>query len=416
MEFRIAKITLYVVILILGCVGNGLVAVVIIGAKYMRSPPNCLILNLALCDFITPALSIPFDLALEESEYVWPFGKVMCKVLWPLQTAFSTSSSITLAVISLERFKTLSKPFARRIGGYHVLLSVLAIHSLSISVCIPYFIVLNYNKPASSCDESWPDVGYRKAYTIVLFLFGYSIPLLIMSMAYLFIYRSLRSNLLRLTSQDFSEGRPRNISKAFQESTLGRDSMEHKRKEQNIRLAKMFIIVVVVFAISMFPNQVLWFWVDFENGGDNAYFHYISAVCRICTYANSVLNPFIYALKSKEFRSGFARIGRTTVMQPMRKISSGTRKLARKMSRSTSDNQRPLSAPVQSRPCNDSASVPICSVHRWDGTKTNGYEMDVAVSKVKAEDVNVKNASFQEILITYSDLPKLFEELRETDC
>ena len=37
-------------------------------------------------------------------------------------------------------------------------------------------------------------------------------------------------------------------------------------KEQNAHLAKMFVIVVVVFAISMLPNQILWLWVDFENG------------------------------------------------------------------------------------------------------------------------------------------------------
>ena len=64
--------------------------------------------------------------------------------------------------------------------------------------------------------------------------------------------------------------------------------MEHQRKEQNIRLAKMFTIVVVVFAISMFPNQVLWIWIDYGNGAKHRLFHYISVVCRLCTYANSV--------------------------------------------------------------------------------------------------------------------------------
>jgi len=123
------------------------------------------------------------------------------------------------------------------------------------------------------------------------------------------------------------------------------DDMEFKRKEQNIRLAKMFVFVVVVFAISMFPNQVLWLWVDFGNGAENKFFHYISVVCRLFTYANSVLNPFIYALKSREFRSGFARIGRQS-MQPLRKISSGSRKIARKVSRSVWNNNQPGIIPV----------------------------------------------------------------------
>ena len=413
MEFRVAKITLYVLILILSCVGNTLVAVVIVGAKDMRTAPNFLILSLALCDFITPVLSIPFDLALEESEYIWPFGAKMCKLLWPFQTAFSTSSSLTLAVISLERFKTLSKPFARRITKLHVLLFVLTIHCLSTSLCIPYFLVLNYNDLESSCDERWPDVGYRQAYTIALFFCEYALPLTTMSMAYMLIYRSLRSNLLRLISRDSDQRRPRNISKASEASTVSKDSMEHKRKEQNIRLAKMFIIVVVVFAISMFPNQVLWLWVDFGNGGENKYFRYISVGCRLCTYANSVLNPFIYALKSKEFRSGFARIGRAS-MQPLRKISNESRKFVRKYSRSVS-NQRPISVPAQSVR-HSIPPVQICSVSTWDGNKKEIHAVEVGKCLDIKEDMEIiKGISFQQTLINPS-LHTLLEGLGETEC
>ena len=42
--------------------------------------------------------------------------------------------------------------------------------------------------------------------------------------------------------------------------------IENTRKEQNTLLAQMFVIVVVVFAISMLSNQILWLWVDFGNG------------------------------------------------------------------------------------------------------------------------------------------------------
>ena len=336
-EFRITRITLYVSILVLSCVGNSLVAIVIVKARRLRASSNLLILNLAFCDFITPALSIPFDLALEESNYIWSFGRAMCKTLWPFQTVFSTSSTLTLAVISLDRFRILVKPFTGHISISKIVMFVLLIHAFSIGLCVPYFIALDYNVSEMSCSESWPRVHYRQAYTIVLFLCQYALPLITMIIAYILIYHSLHSNLTRLLSVG-PEHRDRSHSRT---STLSKDSMEFKRREQNVRLAKMFVIVVVVFAISMFPNQVLWLWVDFGNGADHKYFHYISVICRICTYANSVLNPFIYALKSREFRSGFARIGRTTVMQPLRKISSETRKYVRKVSRNVLDSERP---------------------------------------------------------------------------
>ena len=351
LEFRVTKISLYILIFTLSCIGNSLVAIVIIRAKGTWTSANVLILNLALCDLILPALSIPFDLAVEEVNYIWLFGSWMCKVLWPFQTAFSTSSSLTLVAISLDRYRTIGRPLSRRVSPGKILVISSAIHVISISLCIPYFIALGYNENEGYCVESWSNFSHRQAYTIVLFLCQYALPLVTMCVAYLLIYRSLRLNMAKLFSGDRRSQRLRNSSKL----STNMDDMEFKRKEQNIRLAKMFVFVVVVFAISMFPNQVLWLWVDFGNGAENKLFHYISVVCRLFTYANSVLNPFIYALKSREFRSGFARIGRQS-MQPLRKISSESRRIARKVSRSVWNNNQHgiIPAPVISTPSSPS--------------------------------------------------------------
>ena len=468
-EFRVTKISLYVLIFILSFIGNSLVAIVILGAKGMRTPANLLILNLALCDLITPALSIPFDLALEEMNYVWPFGRAICKVLWPFQTAFSTSSSLTLAAISLDRLRTLVNPFAGRISTKRIFMIVSTIHVFSICLCIPYFIALDYSDSENSCDESWSSFGYRQAYTIVLFLSQYALPLITMSVSYLLIYRSLRENMERL----FSTDPQRRQSYKRQSSTISEKSMEFKRKEQNIRLAKMFVLVVVVFAISMFPNQVLWLWVDFGNGADNKFFHHISVVCRLFTYANSVLNAFIYALKNREFRSGFARIGRTT-MKPLRKISHDTRKFVRKVSRNVLDSPNPVTVPlkpvvghvdiseelsttVEPQHSPESSYISLtarkrtrkyscCEIqgvrlsfnsvaelgwtplqsgavrHSWEGA---GHRDEIAnkncFNGIKFENNQLKNTStndtgmIPETLIT-SRLHSLFEELPETDC
>lgn len=410
-DFKIAKITFYAAIFILSCIGNSFVAIVIIGAKDMRTPSNFLILNLALCDFVTPALGIPLDLALEESNYIWPFERGFCKVLWPFETAVSISSSLSLAVISLERFRALSNPFAGRISSCHVLLFILTIHILSTALCIPYYLALNYNDFERSCKERWTSVGFRQAYTIVLCLFEYILPLITMSVAYMLIYRSLRSNLQRLISRESTHRRPRNASEMPESSILTKDSVECKRKEQNIHLARMFVIVVVVFAISMFPNQVLWMWLDFGNGKNHKRFLYISVACRLCTYANSVLNPFIYALKSKEFRSGFARIGRAGV-RPLRKISSETRRFVRKVSRNLSENQR--TGPPQ----NSTQLVPPAGndqAEELHGKVIHKFEVCTYVKDQRTKPIIFNdgfNISISKTLLCSS----LLNELRETDC
>ncbi|XP_078343037.1 galanin receptor type 1-like [Oculina patagonica] len=407
-EFRIDKITLYVLIFTLSCIGNSLVAIVIIGARGMRTTPNLLILNLALCDLVTPVLSIPFDLAQEELHNMWPFGKARCKVLWPFQTMFSTSSSLTLAAISLDRFRALVKPLVERVSTTRILMSLLAIHVFSICLCIPYFIALEYNDSEKSCDERWSSMGYRQTYTIALFLFQFALPLTTMSVAYLLIYRSLRSNILKLFSTNSIKQRTRAISKT---SNLSKDSGELKlRREQNIHLAKMFVIVVVVFAISMSPNQIFWLWMDFGHGEDNKFHHYISVVCRLFTYANSVLNPFIYALKSKEFRSGFARIGRQS-MQPLRKISNETRRFVRKISGNPAQSGQ---QPITDHPG-------LFSPNSNGSTGRERHELDIinCFNGVESQDNKLENVnidvSFLETLLRPGS-NKLFEELRESDC
>ena len=407
MEFRVFKIALYVAIFTFSCVGNSLVAIVIIGARGMRTTPNLLILNLALCDLLTPALSIPFDLALEELNQEWPFGRVMCKLLWPFQTALSTSSSLTLAVISLDRFKALAKPLSERPSSIRVVKTVVAIHVFSIILCTPYFIALQYNSSPRSCAETWTKPGYRQAYTIVLFLFQFALPLATMSASYLLIYRSLRSNTTRLFSESTKNHRHerRIINK---NSTSSKEESEFKRREQNIRLAKMFVIVVVVFAIGMSPNQFLWLWVDFGRGAKHRLFHYISVVSRLFTYANSVLNPFIYALKSKEFRSGFARIGRAG-MKPLRKISTDTRKFVlKKVSRSASQGLVPETAEVH----------PLTFIQNGDAGRD--VATDSRGAKVSNNDP-VENICASHKILFLETLSKpgahnFFKELRESSC
>lgn len=104
-EFKTLKLFLYFIILIFSSLGNGLVFYLISCNRRLRkASSNRLLLNLCACDFLTPLLSIPFDLALEERGYVWPYGAVMCRVLWPASTLTTTASALTLAAISLDRW------------------------------------------------------------------------------------------------------------------------------------------------------------------------------------------------------------------------------------------------------------------------------------------------------------------------
>lgn len=307
-QFQIPKHVLYGVILMLSILGNAAVVYIILQSRrrIRKTSYVLLVLNLAICDAITPTVSIPIDWIFEEQDHRWTLGAVLCKVLWPLQTMFSTSSALTLAMICYDRYRAVVHPFkARRVTKTHIKHCIFVIHFASCIFVIPYAVVLDLK--GNDCDEHWPSpiTSYRKAYTLILFLVQYVTPLTLMVTLH-----SLALKTLRGQSKPLREGSTHSNASESMSSMQFRISA--RKKMQNIRVTKMFVTVVMVFALSMFPNQVLWLWVDFGNGGENEYFVVISAVCRLFTYSNSVLNPIIYGFYSRELRFGKAKLTSTT--------------------------------------------------------------------------------------------------------
>lgn len=313
LEFIIIKIMIYVVIFVMTIIGNVLVITVIRYDKRMRGSSHILILNLAVCDLITPTISIPFDLAYEELKYAWPFSGLMCKILWPSQTFTTTSSALILTAICIDRYRALVYPFKVRWAGKFCLM-VFSMYTVALTMVVPYMLVLHLDegKEKVDCSEKWPSPqkAFRQAYTIVLFLSQYALPLFIMITLYSITLRSLFNNSKQFLSESSIMKTGNQIRHKSRDESRRELSIQEIRKEQHLKVTKMFITVVIVFAVSMFPNQVLWLWVDFGNLAANEYFPIISIICRIFTYSNSVLNPFIYGLYSKDFRSGYKKAGR----------------------------------------------------------------------------------------------------------
>lgn len=305
-EFKVTKFCLYLAILLFSVVGNSMVIHTICSNVAVRTSSNLLVLNLASCDLLTTLTSIPSDLALEENNYEWMFGAAVCKILWPSQTLTVTSSALTLVAITAGRYRAIVHPFKGHFRKNTVKLMVLCIHGFSFVVIVPYLVVLKLDE-ALKCSEHWPSpkMTFRKSYTMVLFLSQYGLPLISMIIMYSVALGTLLSSERQMNQ--LVTGQAIESGTQMEECVEARPSVQ-LRRAQNTKITKMFVIIVVVFAVSMFPNQVLWVWVDYGNGKENKNFNTAAVVCRIFTYANSVLNPTIYVYFSRDFRNGFAAI------------------------------------------------------------------------------------------------------------
>lgn len=328
LSFKVFKISLYSLILMLCLIGNSMVVLIVCRTKRMRMPSNLLILNLAICDLITPITSIPFDLALEENDYVWPFGRVLCKTLWPLATLSATAASLTLALISLDRYRVIMHPFKQRLSSKQVKIFIAFTHLLGFLFVLPYVYYLDLSTETNPCEEKWPVFSYRQAYTLFLFIVQYGIPLGFMTVMYSITLLNLRAstnkfeNLVRdnrhqkislQVDPDNMNGSRLDLTRDCRKAS--RETLGHRHdqigRDQNIRATKMFVTVVIVFATCRLPNEIFWLWSDFGEGHASENSNIAGIICRMFTYTNSIFNPVIYWTFSKAFKKGFKEIFRT---------------------------------------------------------------------------------------------------------
>lgn len=313
--FEVTKMFLYVAILILSSVGNTMVIIIICKFKHMKHlPGNLFIVNLALCDLLTPLISIPLEMMLVETENTWVLGPALCKLLPAAATFFTTSSSLTLAAISLDRYRTLMHPFKQRLDKRTVKLLIAFVHCCSAILIIPH-VITSQLSPSVQCIESWPNKLLPKIYTFVLFFAQYAGPLVFMAAMYIFAARNLfvstqRARSYSVSSANSTGNRNTSPKRVLDPREVGcsRDSLERhfrKHNEQNAQITKVFIGIVVVFAVFTLPIEVLWIWGEFAGGVNHRLYPTIAVVCRLFTYANSCLNPIIFYKFSRDFHRGF---------------------------------------------------------------------------------------------------------------
>lgn len=274
---QVIQLSLYVAVIVVGSIGNLLVCLAIYLQK-KRKPNEFFILNLALTDLGASIFSIPLDLT-ELLTGKFLLGPSMCHVVYPIQTMLMGTSVLTLLCLSAERHRAIVTPLKPRIQVKTAFVMISATWLVSIVAVAPYASILHLEE--HQCLEKWPREIYVKSFTVGVFLLLYFIPLVVITANYVRVMQKLYCELKRL--QNLFSGRNHILCKHVK-----------KRAEQNIKVVKVFVTAVVVFAICLLPNHVLWLWHDFGEGKNFKYFSEVVVFCNIMVYINSAVNPFIF--------------------------------------------------------------------------------------------------------------------------
>ncbi|XP_031572768.1 QRFP-like peptide receptor [Actinia tenebrosa] len=285
------KVAAYAVAFMLAMIGNILVIVIVLRKNHLKTTTNLFIVNMAFSDVLMALVCMPTTMYSIASKNLGQSitgiaGLIMCKSLPFLQGLAVAVSILTLSTLAADRFLAIVYPFENFISKSRakILIGLVWFVGFAFNAPLIYAMKFYFEEGRWYCHERWaPVFDENKAardYTVVLFVFLYAIPLILVT----FFYTALIRELWRGKSLHSNKTRALTENKA---------------------VLKMVFTVIVAFAICWLPVHVNMFIVLFSN----------DIMINICgmrptiifigwflAHVNSSINPIIYFIFNENFR------------------------------------------------------------------------------------------------------------------
>ncbi|XP_042328267.1 C-X-C chemokine receptor type 5 [Sceloporus undulatus] len=274
----------YLLVFLLGGLGNLLVMVILWGYRRTRSSTEVFLLHLALANLLL-VLTFPFGVA--ESLAGWVFGTFLCKVLSATNRINFYSSSLLLSCVSVDRYLAVVhalRTFQRQ-RSLSVHVTCLAVWALSLLLTMPDLLftevwaessnltICYFKKYGAHGINAW--LATRFLYHIV----GFFLPSAVMGFCYTAIVRALcRSQRL-----------------------------------QQQKAVKVAILVTCVFLLCWTPFHVVIFWdtltkLEARRCMQGQGLGMAIVVTELLGFSHCCLNPILYAFVGVRYRHDACRV------------------------------------------------------------------------------------------------------------
>lgn len=281
----------YIIIFVVGVIGNMLVCYVVFRNKAMHTVTNFFITNLALSDILLCVLAVPFTPLYTFLER-WIFGVAMCHMVPYAQGVSIYISTLTLTSIAMDRYIVIIYPFRHRMRLSICVFIITAIWSVSLLLTLPYGLYVRLNPDAIFeswyCEEDWPSETKRKLFGTITVTLQFVLPFLIISMCYILVSYKLND---RARSKPGSK-------------TAKKEEADRDRKK---RTNRMLISMVAVFGISWLPMNAMNILNDYYEMKSD-YYTVLFFITHCIAMSSTCYNPFLYAWLNENFRKEFKQV------------------------------------------------------------------------------------------------------------
>lgn len=181
------------VIMFVALAGNLLILAAIYIDKTLQTITNAFIINLACADLLLAIIGMPFTLA-SSITYEWIFGDTWCKVNGMANSLFCIASILTLAAVSVDRYFAILHPFKYGIWITNKVAAGMIFYIWAHALLMAFLPLTSWTqytfiRSESICTVHWE---YNIGYTLFLFSVCFFLPLGVMMITYLRIFRTAR--------------------------------------------------------------------------------------------------------------------------------------------------------------------------------------------------------------------------------
>lgn len=307
-------LTLYGIIFCASIFGNSMVCLAVICQRDMRTVTNFYIVNLAVADLLVSLICLPVN-AINGVSMVWLFGSSMCKFFGFFPMVSLCVSIFTLMMIAVDRYLAICRPLKFQISATRVTVVVAIIWVVSFTLASPLIVVnevermrgmeiIGYPNWLAACVEiRWEGTAWQKIYYIGVTYVCYLMPLFVIAAAYANVCKRLWSG---IPTEELSHSETQKLNKSSKEKSKTAEQIESRRK-----VARMLIVVVMIFAVCLLPLQIVnllrvfGYFQKFDPIAEPNKSHTPMLIANLIAYINSAVNPIIYNFMSAKFRKAF---------------------------------------------------------------------------------------------------------------
>jgi hypothetical protein len=268
----------YLVIFIVGMVGNGSLLFIFIRHRETRTRSASMIINLLVCDFFNLILSVPLHCFFKSGENL-SHSVTLCRIVFSARHFFRSVSAFAVVALCVHRCSTVTAGLPQRYSGTRsTAFHMLAVWLLALAVALPPAFVQDfYNYHCSAPEDDY----FVKVIVLINVLLYCAVLPSAMIVCTTVVVRRLKY-------------------KARNKSAYGRCRFQERLRK---RSARVMMALAMVFLLSYFPFHVMILLIRlvYVNKTSPLVF-YPFRLSRYLLFANGCFNPIALFAVSGKFR------------------------------------------------------------------------------------------------------------------